>query len=357
MDRSLLRQDLRRAATVLVAASLLVAVGEAFVYRRLVRERVLGDDREAWSEIEFYRPHHHLAYEIRAGAPRMPTRGPHNRLGFRGPDVAAAKPAGTARIVCLGESSTYGSQVLEERDCWPRRLETALRGEGRSVEFVNAGVIAYNTAESIQSLREKVLPLDSDAVVILHGVSDVIPRYAPGFRSDYAHLRRTWEYRPSMREPLAERSALLFLVYHRLAGPEPPLALRTFNSRPYDEDPVAERERFLATPPSTFARNVRTLVDAVRGAGAVAVLATPSYDRDRIAGDCGARAPIFRQALAEHAEAVRRVAGESGAPLVDLQAALAHEGSGVFADFAHHNPQGSELVARAVARTLRASGL
>ena len=31
-----------------------------------------------------------------------------NALGFRGPEIALRKPPGTCRIVCLGDSTTFG---------------------------------------------------------------------------------------------------------------------------------------------------------------------------------------------------------------------------------------------------------
>lgn len=108
------------------------------------------------------------------GAEGRVTYGINNR-GMRGPSVAIPKPADTYRVVCLGDSFTFGEGV-HYKDTWPVRLQGILQEnlqeapqasqDGRSVECVNAGVQAYGTREAVQFFLLRCLPLEPDVVVL-----------------------------------------------------------------------------------------------------------------------------------------------------------------------------------------------
>jgi len=340
-----------------VAFGLAVGLAIAEVASRAFLESTgqWGPHRRAWSEVELYRPHHHSCYAIDPDGPAMTYRGPHNRLGFRGPEVAARKPEGAFRIACLGGSTTYGSTIALESETWPRRLETLLRETAPSVEVVNAALPAGNSAETLQVLREAVLPLEPDLVVIHDGVNDVPPRYAPSPRGDYARYRRTWAYAPPARARVAGWSAFALLLYDRFGPPEPATALRAWTCWPYVSTPENERREFEKSSPKTFARNVRTAVDASLGAGAGVVLMTPAVDESFLARDTGARAQMTRRSIGEYGQAIRAVAAERGVALCDVQTTLEIRGS--FADYSHHTALGAERVARLVAQTIERSNL
>ncbi|MBK6940157.1 MAG: hypothetical protein IPH13_08115 [Planctomycetes bacterium] len=92
----------------------------------------------------------------------------HDALGLRTPPIAAEKPAGVVRLLCLGDSTTYGLGVAET-DCWPRRLEAELNTRpprGQRVEVVNAGVPAFNTADALALFEDIVDRVDPDAVLL-----------------------------------------------------------------------------------------------------------------------------------------------------------------------------------------------
>lgn len=71
----------------------------------------------------------------------------HNRLGLRGPDPAPA--GGTFRVLVLGDSNTYGWGAREQETfAAVAERELAGRGGSRPVEFINAGLPGYNTADA-----------------------------------------------------------------------------------------------------------------------------------------------------------------------------------------------------------------
>jgi hypothetical protein len=80
---------------------------------------------------EFASPYHGYRATVRT-----------NALGLRGPDVVVPKPAGTYRVLLLGDSMTAGLEV-NENETFAAVCVERLRGP-RHVEVVNAGVRGYN---------------------------------------------------------------------------------------------------------------------------------------------------------------------------------------------------------------------
>jgi len=90
-----------------------------------------------------------------------------NTFGLRGAELPAAKPAGTRRILALGDSFTFGDAVQME-ETWPQQLEARLNGGGvaRPYEVVNAGVGGYGTAHAILLSSILVPSVQPDLVVL-----------------------------------------------------------------------------------------------------------------------------------------------------------------------------------------------
>ena len=65
-----------------------------------------------------------------------------NRQGFRGADVSLKKPDGTFRIMAIGASTTFDTQVSSGDQTWAARLEYWLNQSDLRdpVEVINAGV-------------------------------------------------------------------------------------------------------------------------------------------------------------------------------------------------------------------------
>ncbi len=100
-----------------------------------------------------------------------------NASGMRGPAIALEKPSEGLRIVCLGDSITFGEGVRYE-DTYPARLE-ALLAEARadrSVEVVNAGVQAYGTTDAAAFFLVRCAALDPDVVTLGFFLNDAMDR-------------------------------------------------------------------------------------------------------------------------------------------------------------------------------------
>jgi lysophospholipase L1-like esterase len=90
-----------------------------------------------------------------------------NALGLRSPEVDGPPAAGERRILCLGDSQTFGNGVGQERT-YPRRLEVLLAPgrEGERFTVVNAGVPGYDTLQEVD-LLERLLPVVRPEVVVV----------------------------------------------------------------------------------------------------------------------------------------------------------------------------------------------
>jgi lysophospholipase L1-like esterase len=93
-------------------------------------------------------------------------------IGLRSPEIEAEKPAGTRRLVVLGDSVTFGQGVREE-DTFSRRLEHMMRDDlACRVEVVNAGVSGYNSVQELDYFEHEGLPLQPDAVLVYQVEND-----------------------------------------------------------------------------------------------------------------------------------------------------------------------------------------
>lgn len=105
-----------------------------------------------------------------------------NTLGLRGPDIPATKPAGTVRVLVLGDSFTFG-YLLPEDEAFPSVLQRILNDD-RDVPatVINAGVPGYSIRNEREYLENRGLALAPDLVVVTA---------SPGDMADAAAGRRT----------------------------------------------------------------------------------------------------------------------------------------------------------------------
>jgi lysophospholipase L1-like esterase len=117
------------------------------------------------------------------------------RHGFRGQEIAERKPEGVTRIVCMGDSGTFGS-IRAPAEAEGEALtyfpipsyvdalrERIVRQELDDVEVINAGVIGYSSHHGLRQFMVQIRHLEPDVVTLRFGMNDVQRAWAPQHRT------------------------------------------------------------------------------------------------------------------------------------------------------------------------------
>jgi lysophospholipase L1-like esterase len=100
-----------------------------------------------------------------------------NSEGFRDVEIRKQKPSSVFRIVCLGDSWTFGWNVGTTQS-YPQQLQDLLRREFPEANFevLNLGVAGYSSLHGLRLLKTRVLDLNPDVVVVSFAMNE--PRMA-----------------------------------------------------------------------------------------------------------------------------------------------------------------------------------
>ena len=128
-------------------------------------------DYAAW-----YRPSEYLGHEL---VPGFEGRGPLdlpikvNAVGFRDEEHVTEKPAGTIRVLGLGDSFLMGWGVKAE-DIFLKQFEGLLRQRtGKPVESINTGVPGWGLNQYYLFLKQTGVTFGPDLIVLAYFVDDL----------------------------------------------------------------------------------------------------------------------------------------------------------------------------------------
>ena len=235
-----------------------------------------------------------------------------NSLGFRDDEFPKTKGPSALRILCIGDSWTFGANVAQEQ-AYPRRLRALLeeRFPGASFEVLNLGVLGYSSAQGLELLKGRGLVMAPDVILIGFAMND-------GSAADYrdrdliGHEQR-WS---SETGGLARSETYKLMRY------------------------LAQRFRFKPKSPSDQLGSIGEYVEAVPEAAAMpdyqklqprTRVPLPEYEGNlaemiRLARGRGASVALLYDELAANSPyrvSLRRVAETEGVPLVDGYALVA----------------------------------
>lgn len=233
-----------------------------------------------------------------------------NGEGFRDDELPEGRDPERLRVLCLGDSWTFGANV-GPADGFPRRLEGLLEERGIHADVLNLGVLGYSSYQGLALLRSRALALEPDAVVIGFAMND---SSVPGYR-DRDVLAEVRE--PSLGSRLGkvlERIELIRLLRYALerVGYAPtPMQERLVSAqeaadRREESADYSEMEAWTRVSPSDYEANLRIMIELVREAGARAVLVYNEFETET----------PYRRVQAQLSE-------ELGVPFVDSSALLA----------------------------------
>lgn len=280
-----------------------------------------------------------------------------NSQGFVGEELKEPGPD-LLRIAAVGDSCTYGGGFFT---AYPAKLQGMLEQRERPgvrYEVVNAGVSGLNSELALRRLRTRVLPLEPDVVTIYIGWNDLmkVDPFGGGGSARWAHLAR-----------LIDRLWLVkglrkLLFYH---------------VRPYLRPPATGAEshtgRLDGFEPQLYEATLREMIASVRSIDALPVLITlPTVVRPDMTIEDVRRTNVFfpyfpsaygvrdlLDLIGAYNGTIRRVAAEEDVPLVDLALAFERldDPTPYFLDTMHTTPDGAELIASLLLRSMDAQGL
>jgi lysophospholipase L1-like esterase len=127
-------------------------------YWGFVQDRLLG-----------YRPRPNLEMAFPGGRYSIDT----NAQGFRDADLSIQSTEQRRLILCMGESSTWGSGSSSRLTTWPHQVHEILNQKDSSYVVFNAGIPGYTVVENLQLLNLRLLKFRPEAVVYMGFRNDV----------------------------------------------------------------------------------------------------------------------------------------------------------------------------------------
>lgn len=264
-----------------------------------------------------------------------------NALGLRGAAIGPKQP-GEVRILCLGESTTFGVKVSDDKT-YCTRLEELLRGAGGNYRVINAGVSAYSSFQSLVYFEERGLALDPDVVVLYHWVNDTLPTTLRDSGNTDLGLARSDKALHAFRRSLVAGTLLRWSASFR--------ALTYYVGRQRVYWGLAPAPKGLTVegillhgrlPPRVPPSERREVLDAFR-----------QQCRERGIGLIVVH-PCYRD-VDERDEVLLHFCQETATAMVDIPEAFDQSGHAkpdLFLDPMHPTPAGHEIIARAIGRSL-----
>lgn len=258
-----------------------------------------------------------------------------NAQSFRADYPIGAKPAGTFRIVCLGDSVTFGYRVpvvwpdkpTEYDPEWlpyPMLLEKNLRREnpGKAIEAFPMAVPGYTSHQGLAWLREEIDHLQPDMVIVSYGWNDASLSDVP----DREAIRTDW-YPVTVRWLIDRSQAFAHITKWLRARNQPQEGQ---HRRPV---PRVSESEYLA--------NMGAIVELAKSRGArVIVIGAPYRD--------ASTNPSEAQLMKDYRTSLRNQMQQKQIPyleVLELTEAAAPSNEGFFGELIHPNHIGHRLMA------------
>lgn len=288
-----------------------------------------------------------------------------NSHGLRGQDFVAAKPADVFRIICMGESSTFGFFSRDDFT-YPAVLGQLLTDEGpwrgKRVEAINAGIPHANSDNILAMLKGELLGYSPDVVTLYAGFNDST------FIMDETALQATMRW---LHAHLATYVAIKRAIT-AIGGPE----LHSRWSGYLSDMSAASVNRQVDLHAARYESNVREMVGLVTGAGSrfVFIKQPVVFDFERPGSDwrtmtfaervakaraqlaSGQSVPGTQASLLVHAtllDVLDRLSRELNVPVVD-NVALMDRHPEYFASYVHITEAGNRELADTLQHALKA---
>jgi lysophospholipase L1-like esterase len=264
-----------------------------------------------------------------------------NDQSLRG-GLVSAKGTRTARVLCLGESTTFGFGVSDEAT-YSAQLEQLLRERQpkRDFEVLNAGCCAWTTFQSLTYLKTRGLELHPDVVVFYHWFNDELPTAMRDSNNNEIGIARSDPELYRLRQSSGV-SALLRVsaAFRALANLFARWSIDGF-SRSAKDSERSRNSSLTRVRPDERRACLEELLELCRTKGIVLVLVHPAYR------DVAGRDSVLEDFARDHQ-----------IQLVDFPSIIQASGiskESLFRDPVHPNEKGHRMLAEAIADRLSRS--
>ncbi len=268
-----------------------------------------------------------------------------NAQGIRHSRPITAKGPRAFRVVCAGDSVTFGyrvPRVYHRRPSdyddlpYPMLLEERLReaNPAREVEVIALAVPGYSSHQGLAWLRRELGRLQPDVVTACFGWNDIDRRASTDRQA-----------MPAGALPVAARG----LVTRSQALMRAAVWLRSLRANTVP----SAGPGVMRVPRDEFVENLREMVHLARKAGAGVAVIAPIY------GNPVAHPPEGDD-IAGHREALRAALARDGVPFLtvpELTEAHYPDNAALFEEHIHPNHRGHRLLAERLLRFLESEGL
>lgn len=252
-------------------------IGEAsssyYEHRKYLRE---GTSRILFYQVPFLehrlRPYYAADYE--SGLTVI------NRFGFRGSDFSIKKPDNTYRIICIGESTTFGLGGTDNNHTYPVILEAKLNNEsnkrnGVTFEVINAGVPSYTSTQCFILMGLELISFQPDMFIIYTGWNEMGNSICEGWNADYRYGFRFSDFTEQRKNFLEFSNIYKSFFLKRLQNTA--YKIRRFIKIPEPKDNLPEFKKeasFNKNSLSIWENNIRNMISLAKDNGVKVILLT-----------------------------------------------------------------------------------
>ena len=202
-----------------------------------------------------------------------------NSDGFRDEDFPAVKAPNTLRILCLGDSWTFGANVNQD-ESYPSRLRAMLKKDfpAARIEVFNLGMLAYTSYQGLELLKRRALALQPDIVIIGYAMNDasisgwrdkdLAQAGAPRFKLKKFFAAHMESYKLAAYLAQVSRFDQISMSEHLKAMNDPARRLETYegweSAEFLEAADYAQLEAKTRVSPQDYEKNVRAMVALIR---------------------------------------------------------------------------------------------
>lgn len=264
-----------------------------------------------------------------------------NKDGFRATGITVKKPAGVLRILCLGDSVTFGDVPRRDNETYPYFLQWCLNWSypGRTIQVINAGCLGHTSVQGLEMLKRKGLSYEPDILI----VGFVHHEQLPALKTDLDQMNSAPSFVKLIKSLLYKSS--FYLMLRGVFAPGT-LSMSYLAGAPGQ----LTDNMVMRVPVDSYKKTLQEFIDiAAANKMTIIFLKIPTRNDGK------------RQMEEQHSFALREVVEKNRCHFIELDQAMSYYRADyeftLMADEVHPNPQGNNLIAGIIDEYMKERGI